>query len=111
MDLRDRIAIISIPVIMLGVMSLFVFLVGTTVEYFIPGSLSSTKTGSTETVLVVIGIFVALSVGLYLGIAIWLLCMKPFFNREELLPYVSRPHIPIVTPSILVLFNLLYSNR
>jgi hypothetical protein len=47
-------------------------------------------------------------VGLLMGSVLWLLAMKPWFDRDEMASYFTEPEIPFFTSLMTRVFNLLY---
>ncbi|MFN0277463.1 MAG: hypothetical protein ACKVRN_02560 [Pyrinomonadaceae bacterium] len=110
MELRHRFATILAPILMLGVGVLMIYLAGLGVEAISPGFMSKPGIGGFQALVGLIILLILLFIGMYLGFFVWLLCMKPFFKREELIPYIS-PYIPVITTMFLWLFNIVFPER
>ena len=94
---------------MLGGASAFIYVLGLGIEVIFPGSMSKPGgVGPLEFFVGLVVILVILSIGLYGGLFVWLICMKPFFKREELIRFVSQPYIPVATNICLWLFNIIF---
>lgn len=56
-------------------------------------------------------IMLCLILGLLLGSVVWLLLMRFLLSRDELKRYFTEPYVPLVTPLLSRLFDMLYRER
>ncbi|RMF93441.1 MAG: hypothetical protein D6734_10070 [Candidatus Schekmanbacteria bacterium] len=108
---RHRIALLSAVVFVLGggigsILVLSRLAVRTYPELNNPGVLTGIW------IPVGIGIIIlCLILGFLLGSVVWLLLMRFLLPRDELKRYFTEPYVPLVTPILSRLFNMLYRER
>jgi hypothetical protein len=103
----DRIALISAVVLILGGGGLGIFSLGYIIDFFVPGFMEG-RSNAIYFVPFLIVLFLALGIGMFIGAVVWMLCMKPFLKRREILPFLTGPYFPVITPALTRTFDFLY---
>jgi hypothetical protein len=106
---REGWIVISIPVVLLGVMVLFVVSVMSIVDYACDGCMGRPFHSGLEEFVSVVVIFLLFFIGILIALLCWLLFMKLFYSREEIEPYMQYPSgIPVVSKFFGVTFDLIF---
>ena len=102
-----RIPLLSSIILVLGGGVLGIVSLGYIIDFFVPGFMEG-RSNIIYFVPFLLALFLALTIGMFIGAVAWMLCMKPFLQRLEILSFVSKPYFPVITPALIRTFNLLY---
>lgn len=106
---REGWLIISIPVVIMGVMVLTVYSVGSLGDYLCNGCMARPFHSGLEEFVTVVLVFLLIFFGTFVGVVLWLYLMRQYFTRDEIAPYILYPGIPIISKLCQMLFDFIFA--
>ncbi len=107
MTAKERLALFSSLLFVLGGGVGSVYLLASVVGRYNP-ALGTRPVGALESIVGIPLLLGWILVGLVAGSVLWLLVMTPFFTRDELRSYFTRPEVPAISRIFAWLFERFY---
>ncbi|MEX0724177.1 MAG: hypothetical protein WD053_09870 [Gracilimonas sp.] len=106
--IRDRIAIIAAPIFIIGGGILLCLLYLEVIDHYFPELNQPHDPTVLELLIAFTTIIGAIIIGIILGLIVYILLARPFFNKEELLSF-AKPEISYLSEILRRFIHNLYS--